>query len=839
MSLSCLIIVYLQPSIWKGGGGVKFAGDDMNKQSTIEKGDEFSDRVIAILGAAGFHGITGENRDNFKKTDAAAVFSKSTLDGDLQFRFEMKNYEGTVDKAECERFVNEYGKLIQRGDIDRAWLISKGKISPDGRALIQAYRKDGLQCFTVEEFYRHILNLDMYLYDIEEEYSKSGLNEFYIKPKTDDDDDLEQVVRNWISDGNYDKPMAIIGSYGQGKSTFAKHLAAVLATEAREDRSRRIPILITLGDLVEEQSLDGLVGSVLASKHKSSGYHFSLFRELNKAGAFLIIYDGLDEMKHGMVPRTFQRNLDNLLELDEGNSKILLLGRDSVAYTDDEFRAIIDGYQSTKSGQIVPNLKRKQIDRLSIRGFTVDEAKHFIQRYFSHLARLENLEEDWIENRISELTSDKFEKLSVRPVHAQMLCRIATDKSQSLADMSLFELYDKFIHYLIERETDKVGRYPEFDADIRRNFNSAVAWWLWERGQSTTTTLADIPHQICKEVVNGIDHSFSTEALRRELAQGCLVHKAKTTVYFGHRSIQEFLVAEYLFDTNLLFNQETLSPDIGRVYPYMSEVIIEFVFNWMDRASNNKDRIRSWVKALEGWRPKHLSLNNVDFLLLMVEVAKNLDPSVHKQFLNSPWGIVLTAIKAGTGSLDKHNVEIVKWLRITIRRNKSDFVLQCVCIQILSILYQNTRKREVSECILDVLLDPYNVRDVMEDARSSSQDVFVNRNNDKYPLIWLFMKCVQVKKEINSESYLILKLDKLDGLVQQETGIGLEADSKDTENPNISFRDLYSRMSKNGVQELELETIRKFLNDPSTRRKIRPIEVEVIKKVASKSFRRG
>lgn len=520
----------------------------------------------------------------------------------------------------------------------------------------------------------------------------------------------------------------------------------------------------------------------------------------------------------------------------------MLLGRDSVAHTDDEFRAIIDGYQSTKSGQIVPNLKRKQIDRLNIRGFTIGEAKEFIQKYFSHLARLENLDDDWIESRISELTGEKFEKLFVRPVHAQMLCRIATDKTQSLADMSLFELYDKFIHYLIERETDKVGRYPEFDAGIRRNFNSAVAWWLWERGQSTTTTLADIPHQICKDVVGGIDHSFSTEALRRELAQGCLVHKAKSTVYFGHRSIQEFLVAEYLFDTNLLFNQEMLSPDIGRVYPYMSEVIIEFVFNWLDRAGSDKDkkdRIKAWTKALEGWRPKHVSLNNVDFLLLILEVAKDLDPTVYKQCLNSPWGIILTTVKAGGGGLEQDSPEVLRWLKGMIRRNKTNFSLQCACIQVLSILYQNTGSREVAEFILDALLDPFDVRQVSEDANASSQDVLVNRNADKYPLMWLFMKCVKVQKEINAESYLNLRIDKLDGLVQKETGIGLDAEKNDTVGPNISFKDLYSRMSKNGVQELELEIIRKFLNTPSTRRKIKPIEVDIVKRPVRKSVRRG
>ncbi|MGV7215768.1 hypothetical protein [Bradyrhizobium sp. UFLA05-112] len=54
---------------------------------------------------------------------------------------------------------------------------------------------------------------------------------------------------------------------------------------------------------------------------------------------------------------------------------------------------------------------------------------------------------------------------------------------------------------------------------------------------------------ICRNAVEGIFHEFDDDALRRELMAGCLVEKYGGHVYFGHRSIQEFLAAEHLFRT--------------------------------------------------------------------------------------------------------------------------------------------------------------------------------------------------------------------------------------------------------------------------------------------------
>ncbi|MEL4486227.1 hypothetical protein AAEH76_22040, partial [Shewanella algae] len=84
------------------------------------------------------------------------------------------------------------------------------------------------------------------------------------------------------------------------------------------------------------------------------------------------------------------------------------------------------------------------------------------------------------EQRVAELVSGRFDQLLERPVHAQMLCEIAAHPDQLRTDMSVYELFDSFVHYLLLRELEKRGRDKDFPIKVRRRFNASLAWWLWE-----------------------------------------------------------------------------------------------------------------------------------------------------------------------------------------------------------------------------------------------------------------------------------------------------------------------------------------------------------------------
>ena len=261
-------------------------------------------------------------------------------------------------------------------------------------------------------------------------------------------------------------------------------------------------------------------------------------------------------MKHGMTFARFEANVEELMRLDRGAGKLIVLGRDTAFHDDVEFKSIILGRQVTAGGNEVRTRGRRAFQELRVRDFGLDEARRYVERYFPIAAQEANrgseFEHDtsWVGHRQQELLSGNFDTLLVRPVHAQMLCQIATDPSITLAMLSKYGLFDRFVHFLLDREVKKRGRDPRFSIDVRRQFNAALALWLWQQGSASTVTLSFVPATLCHRAAAHVSHDYDDVALRRELIAGCLIEKGAGTVFFGHRSLQEFLVADALISTD-------------------------------------------------------------------------------------------------------------------------------------------------------------------------------------------------------------------------------------------------------------------------------------------------
>jgi hypothetical protein len=205
--------------------------------STIERGNAFRDVVESLLEAAGYR-CKSEVRSEFKKVDIEASVDDAIY-GLQTFFLETKDYSTTLGLDVCGHFAVEYGALVQQGHAKGAILISKNPISPDGRKLIEAHH--GLQCYTFREFQRRLLGVEEYLRSLISTYEIEGLSKYYIPPRVSGDEDLATFVAHWLDDRTA-PPIAVIGGYGTGKSTFATHITIDLARKAMKDPGARVPI---------------------------------------------------------------------------------------------------------------------------------------------------------------------------------------------------------------------------------------------------------------------------------------------------------------------------------------------------------------------------------------------------------------------------------------------------------------------------------------------------------------------------------------------------------------------------------------------------------------------
>jgi len=801
--------------------------------SALAKGDAFRDLVDQVLSAAGFR-TDPEARVKFKKVDNRALWTLDDLQGPVRYLFETKDYNGTLPKTECVEFVSEYGSLVKSRDTDHAWLISKGPISPDGKALIE--NEPGLYCMTFLEFQRRLLVLDGYLNDLISERDASHLPKFYIRPETTDGEDLETKVRAWINEVGA-APLFILGPYGKGKSTFANHLAAQLASEALIDPTRRAPILVRLGEIVDEQSLDGLIGKVLASRYRVPRYHFETFKQLNRLGRFLVIYDGFDEMKHGMTFTRFQQTLNELMRADEGEARVLVLGRDTALHDDLEFRAIIGGRQITAAGREVPDPNRRPYRTLQIRGFTVSEAHEYVRRYFPirvaeiFKQRGVKLENSWLYFRINDLLSGRFDALLERPVHAQMLCEIAAYPESSLQNLTVYELFDTFVHYLLGRETQKKGRDASFDLGVRRVFNAALAWWLWERGGASTTTLSDVPLQLCREAAADVTHDLDDTSLKRELIQGCLIEKAANTIYFGHRSLQEFLVADHLIETDLLERVKGRQASLEQIIRNLTPEVVEFIVAGVQTSESRRASALQWFSRLVGFRANDVPFQGFELFVQLAQalVVQIQDPGV------SPWWVWLSYFqRSGTRDFalrTRNSVNVLADL-FSVVRGKGEEV-QASATYALSRVFQHVPLAEASSMSLPIaaMIDVAALKAAILLVRGNRSSRHIIERKQNF-LLWSFLRSTTI--DTSGDLSIEINTRKILDDAQKTLRLGFADDAEDFP-PIIKFsvQALYQSLSRLGVSDRDIDAIRPYFTEPATRKSITPLEITVVGKTTS------
>jgi hypothetical protein len=592
-------------------------------------GTELRNAIASLMTAAGF-AVDVEVLVGGKVVDVLA--QRRVPFGNDVIAIEAKDFAGTLPISETLEFVSQYGLLVRDQHATRAILVTRGNISTHGLTAINesANRVAHLKW---EDLQREIFGPDPYLHKIVHETANSGIDSYHVAPKTIDGRDLKTIVLNWVAEDS-PPPLAILGGYGTGKSTFAQTLARDLAQSYFASSAARIPILVPLGEISDENSLEGLFGKLFTSRYRIEGYHYDTFRELNRLGRLVIIFDGLDEMKHGMTIASFHRQCSKLLELHEGGARLILLGRQTVFATDREFQAIIKGKLTTATGEDIQIFGRPKSRDVKLRGFIDREAQYFVHHYFRWIATRQNRKPDWIEIRAKQLEDRRFREIVRRPIHAQMLCQIACNETTDITKLDEFSLYDRFVELLLHREILKEGRYDRFGIRHRRAFNRAISWWLLAKGGAAVTTVQDVPDIICQSAVLGVKHDFDSEGLKKELLAGCFTEKPSGTVYLGHQSIQDFLAAEYLFETACLTTVDWIENPVAEVCAGTTSEVSQFLLQFFVRKPDGIRRASESIRALATYRGDLFSGAFGPFAL-MYPISPIIQPE------DSPWIFLL------------------------------------------------------------------------------------------------------------------------------------------------------------------------------------------------------
>jgi hypothetical protein len=546
------------------------------------------ERSVGELLTLGGYDVRGETLLGHKKVDL--YVEERRLGSARRIAVECKLYGTLIGQDQLTRIYANYLPLVKDGKVDEVLLITDKGLSPSAQAMCLELRD--LRHLTYSELECVIMDFSVYLRGLVDDYEQSGLSTYYVPLRSEAGNDLEDDIIHWVSQSDF-TPVAILGSYGMGKTTFAKRIAWRLASEDPLTPSHRIPILLSLSEISSDQSLPGLLGKALTAQSVVRNYSYDLFMRLNRAGRFLIILDGFDEMKHCLTWDSFCYNFAQINRLVQGRSKVIVLGRPNAFLNEEEQQYILHGTWR-RQGRVFRLEDWPNYSELRIGLLTSEQIRLFLWGYLAWRGRkkvspvLGRLLKS-IERAEEENVNSKLRDLAGRPVQLFMLAEILPQWSGPVDALSVPILYDIFIHNIIEREQRKLTRQSLTMVE-RRAFARDIAWWLWVEKSSSSLTAAQIPDALVLRYCREPDE---LEGRKRDLIAACfLSRKEGDALYFPHRSFQEFLVAERVI--------EELQGDRPQ-YGFIAQIVTEEIAFFVSNTIGVGDLVR-WEPGLERYR---------------------------------------------------------------------------------------------------------------------------------------------------------------------------------------------------------------------------------------------
>lgn len=599
-----------------------------------------------------------------KRVDVVCVLP-GHLAPSFRIAVECKDWNRPLTRHDCSLIVSEYVPLLEHKAIDQFLLVTRDGIVASAKKLfdgkrtqhlcfaeladkvfdprplvansIRQYSKDGLDRFyirqrafapnlgTVAKHYDLIYN-DFIDYAIEmgkrhlhearaewESYATEELQNIarpynyalfshcFDARKPTRPVDLEDFALDWIRRDDISLGLALLGTYGTGKSSFARRLAYVCGEMYQENTLARIPLLIELKEFGSHQDVRGLITHELVNRHGIANGSFELFQSLNASGRFVIILDGFDEMKQGMTADSLLFNFNQLGVLCTPNSKVVLCGRPTVFESQAEQDRILKGQTSLAASH-----QAKYI-QVTIAPFGKDDVLDFLTRYSAvkfpeDLLRIKKFAYE-LHKEVSSGEEPELESIVSRPVHLPMLAAVIPRTHMEPSKIRRSALYDEFINAIIEREMLKRRRefQQSYDTQSRKRFARDLAVEMCRQGESRSITTSEIPGHLFDEFLRP---GYPVEAVRRDLVTACfLERKPPSILFFPHKSFLEFLAADYLVE---FITREDV-PVLADIRFEISEEIFSFMAEmlpsaeWVklsDLSESNLPIIRMWLDFL-------------------------------------------------------------------------------------------------------------------------------------------------------------------------------------------------------------------------------------------------
>lgn len=559
------------------------------------RGAAFEDSVAALyrlLGAT----VTQNISVHGKKVDILAEFSGFGGTSPHRVLVECKDEARRV--AQNQRVMEFKGLLATAraaGTADSAEIITRVPWSDAAKGFA---RDAGLAVLTYQEKVANLLDLRPYLTALVREFSEPqgltqeepALSACYVNPVIGQDIegkfriiDFRQLFEEWLGKETVEYHMAVLGSYGIGKSSLCRKIAHDLAKMSLNKKLgfvARIPILIDLRRFTKTVDIEAFICSFLDEKCGVVNPRYRLFEMMNNEGLFVLILDGFDEMAVRVDGDTLQMNIAEIEKLAMSpRSRVFITGRQEYFISSEEesrlFRPL---------GRKQEALESRSTAYLGLRMALWDNSQ--ISEFLRlRIPLIKDRRLPWTVYRKQIQEIPGLSDLAQRPVLLSMIVRTLPELVESGKEINRANLYETYLQGELRRQKIDKRRQLLLTEQMRFEILEDLALeFHTSRGGITFRDARERVARATRKTNEELEH------LARDFLTCSFLLREGNEYRLSHRSIMEYLAArglarEFKTDQPIWFGA---SPIVPAVWTFLSELDppVEAAWRWLGRGSS-------------------------------------------------------------------------------------------------------------------------------------------------------------------------------------------------------------------------------------------------------------
>jgi uncharacterized protein YjbI with pentapeptide repeats len=375
--------------------------------------------------------------------------------------------------------------------------------------------------------------------------SRANLSDYYVNLYGTDKDGTVWLLDNRLDeflDNDKQSFMTLLGDFGTGKSSFSLHYFISQAKRYLLDKSRRIPLFVSLKDYPGRLNIETFITNEFSEKFGLS-FSSKVFQDLALQGKFLYCVDGFDEMVCLSDKQETTDNFKELAKLTFENLQFVTLSEQRrqtnkvfmtcrTHYFFNEFK--IDYLFLHNNYTFKRNYKPI---RIYLKVFSPEQIKDYIYK---------NVGNEALSDEILGIIKNTYnlEELSNRPLLLEMIVKTLPElKAQK--QINAAELYKVYTNMWIKRDDWRSQMTP----DGKREFMWELAIKMYQNSGDFSLHYSHLaPPNKAFLKPQHIDN-LEKDYYKYETTTCSFLNRDLSGNYkFIHKSFMEYFVAEYLFD---------------------------------------------------------------------------------------------------------------------------------------------------------------------------------------------------------------------------------------------------------------------------------------------------